>query len=210
MFTKSFAIVSTLAITGSALAGPVVINFDELPANTPISGDHYLATKGVSMRQVTSTPDATIGAFLTLATVSTNVLIFTGNGAVSPSNYAYAEGTNDMFFSFTTAVSSLSLDIDTYQPEAGDVVRLAALVYNDTGPNAGSYEVIAVTSTMDNPITTITLTVAPGQSFVNALFQSTTEQEGFDNLTFTLIPLPSGAALAGVGLLALAGRRRNA
>jgi len=207
MFTKSFAILSTIAIASSALAGPVVINFDDLPAaNATIPGNFYQA-QGVIMSQVTSTPDATIGAFLTLATQSNDFLIYTGNGAVSNPNYAYASGTNDMFFSFTTPINSLSLDIDTYQPEGGDVVRLAALVFNSSD---NTYEVIAVTSTIDNPVTTVTLTVAPGQSFVHALFQSTTEQEGFDNLTFNVIPLPSGAALAGIGLLAISGRRRKA
>lgn len=211
MNAKVFAVSTIVGLSGAALAGPVVINFDDLPAVSASVAGNYYAAQGVTMSQVTSSPDATLGAFLSLVSVSPNFLIWSGTGNVSNPNYAYAAGQNDMFFSFSTAITSLSVDLDVY-PESPNVVRLAALVYNTTGPNAGLYEVIASVAAQDDPSTTVTLTVAPGQSFVHAIFQSTDEQEGFDNLTFSVVPLPSGAALAGFGLLGLglASRRRKA
>jgi hypothetical protein len=201
---------AVLSVSGSAL-GATVINFDELPGGNgaAFSGSTY-AAQGVTMTQVNSAPDALLNAMLSISTVSNNFLIY-HQGAVSPDVYAFAEGTRDMLFSFSAPVSTVSLDLDTYSPEGGDIVRLAALVY-DSGLN--QYLVIASEQALDNPgnlgqPANITLTVAPGQSFVHALFQSTSEQEGFDNLSFVVVPLPTGVGLAGIGLFGVAMARRR-
>jgi hypothetical protein len=201
---------AVLAFAGSASATTVVINFDELAVNSTYAGNTY-AGLGVTMTQVDSSPDALLNALLTINTVSTNFLTYGPNGATSGDVYAYASGGNDMLFSFSSQVSLVSLVLDDYTPETGDIVRLAALVYNSI---TNEYLVIDSTQDLDHPgnsgaPASITLTVAPGQYFVHALFQSTTEQEGFDNLTFHVIPLPTASLMGIAGLSGLALRRRR-
>jgi hypothetical protein len=217
---KSFILAGALLIAaGAASAAPITINFDYSTDHVGGDGDGlvlgsnpgaFYAGMGVLFDQVNGGATATGGQNLgTLSPGSGDFLMYRGNGAVSEANYIYAGGTNDLLMTFTQAVTSISVDIDIYQPESADDVRLAALVRNGDG----TYSVLAVSATVaDNPVSTITLTVAPGQSFLYAIFQSTTEQEGFDNLTFQVIPLPSAALMGTAGLAGLGffSRRRRA
>lgn len=213
-----------LALAGSATAGTVLLDFNDLVAGNSYSGDRYLAS-GVSFRQVSATPDFPTrnpGDVLGIAqlTFGSGDIVAYNNGVVhngpnSPPStpYVYAPGTRDMLMSFTTAVTSASVDLDTYIPEGGDTVRLIALRLV-----AGQFVVVQSVEAIDDPGNpgrpfSITLNVNPGSSFQYLLFQSTTEQEGFDNLTYTVVPVPSTVLMGGAGLAGVAGifgaRRRK-
>ncbi len=83
------------------------------------------------------------------------------------------------------------------------MIRLIAVA--PTG-NPNEFQVIAVAEASDNATTSpgnlLSLTGLPPFSF--AIFQTTTEQEGFDNLNFTTVPEPGSYALLAIGLVALA------
>jgi hypothetical protein len=126
---------------------------------------------------------------------------------VSPPNFAVATdgGFGDVFMSFASPITSLSLLTDDTGGEAADVVRLLAL----KSLGGGNYEVIAVAVGSDDattsPANLLEVNVPAGFSF--AVFQTTTEQEGFDDLTFTALPEPGIMALVSVGLATFLARR---
>ena len=70
---------------------------------------------------------------------------------------------------------------------------------------------LAVTEAVDNATTSPGnfLSLAGLSPFSFAIFQTTTEQEGFDNLTFTTVPEPGSYALLALGLVALGMMRRR-
>jgi PEP-CTERM motif len=79
--------------------------------------------------------------------------------------------------------------------------------------NPNEFQVIAVVEASDNATTSpgnlLSLAGLPPFSF--AIFQTTTEQEGFDNLNFTSVPVPEPGtyALLALGLVALGMVRRR-
>ena len=83
------------------------------------------------------------------------------------------------------------------------MIRLIAVA--PTG-NPNEFQVIAVVEASDNAATSpgnlLSLAGLPPFSFV--IFQTTTEQEGFDNLNFTFasVPEPGSYALLALGLVA--------
>jgi hypothetical protein len=198
---------------GSANAAPVVIHFDELAAvNQALPGDHYLA-QGVRFWTLNSIPDAVanVGDTFTASVASTEIVVLSNPNAVSPPNFGVARfgGTGDVLMFFPTPITSLSLVTDDATGEVADVVRLFAL--GDIGlPN---FQVLAAASGLDDAISSPAnlLSVSLGGTpFQWALFQTTTEQEGFDDVTFTPVPEPTSMVLLGSGLLALGARARKA
>ena len=96
--------------------------------------------------------------------------------------------------SFSTPITAISVNSDSAPAEIADVIRLIAVA--PTG-NPNEFQVIAVAKASDNATTSpgnlLSLTGLPPFSF--AIFQTTTEQEGFDNLNFTTVPEPGSYAL---------------
>lgn len=110
---------------------------------------------------------------------------------------------------FSTPVTSVQLTTDDAGGEDADIVRLLALA--QTG-NPNEFVVLAVAQGLDDattsPANQLGVSLATPLSF--ALFQVTTEAEGFDNLTFNQVPEPTGLALVALALLAVGvGRRRR-
>lgn len=84
-----------------------------------------------------------------------------------------------------------------------------SLGLKDLGNNL--FEIVAVASALDNevvsPNNVLALNYAAG--FDAIVFETTTEQEGFDNLTFQAVPKPGKYLLSGAALIAIAGIRRK-
>ena len=188
-------------------ASAVSIDFDSLAAGVQ-NGD-VLAASGVTFATGTI-PNVIVGPF-TFSNFDPRFSIFSSS-AVSQPNIAVALGgnLNDVLMSFSTPITGISLNSDSAPSELADVIRLIAVA--PTG-NPNEFQVIAVAEAFDNATTSpgnfLSLGGLPPFSF--AILQTTTEQEGFDNLnfTFTRVSEPASYALLALGLLALAVMRRR-
>jgi hypothetical protein len=195
-----------LALVGAAQpASAGFIDFDNLaPGN---QNGNVLAASGVTFA-TGNIPNA-IAAPFTFSNFDPNFSIF-ASSAVSQPNIAVAlgGGLNDVLMSFSTPITAISVNSDSAAAEVGDVIRLIAVA--PTG-NPNEFQVIAVAEAVDNATTSpgnfLSLAGLPPFSF--AIFQTTTEQEGFDNLTFTTVPEPGSYALLALGLVALGMMRRR-
>jgi hypothetical protein len=114
-------------------------------------------------------------------------------------------GGNDLLIRFTAPVTSVMVTTDDFGGEDPDIVRLLAL--SETG-NPFEYMILDIGEGLDDAITSRANLLSVdngGAGFSFALFQTTTEQEGFDDLTFSfapsVVPEPGGVALF-IGLMA--------
>jgi hypothetical protein len=186
-------------------ASAVLIDFDNLAAGNQ-NGD-VLAASGVTF--ATGNIPNVIAAPFTFSNFDPRFSIFSSS-AVSQPNIAVAlgGGLNDVLMSFSTPITSISVNSDSAPAEIADVIRLIAVA--PTG-NPNEFQVIAVVEAFDNATTSpgnvLSLTGLPPFSF--AIFQTTTEQEGFDNLNFTRVSEPGSYALLALGLVALGMMRRR-
>ncbi len=176
-------IVAALSVLcGSASA--VTVNFDALAAGS-YSGN-ALAALGVTFTTGTIPDTVNVGDVITLASPVSGFEVFNQpTNAVSPPNFATAlgVGTNDLLMSFSSPVTSVRVRTDHFSPESADLVRLLALA--PTG-NPNEFQVLAIAQGFDNATSAPgdTLAVSMATPFSFALFQTTTEPEGFDDLTF--------------------------
>ena len=186
-------------------ASAVLIDFDNLAAGN--QNGNVLAASGVTFA-TGNIPNA-IAAPFTFSNFDPNFSIF-ASSAVSQPNIAVAlgGGSNDVLMSFSTPITAISVNSDSAPAEIADVIRLIAVA--PTG-NPNEFQVIAVAEAFDNATTSpgnlLSLAGLPPFSF--AIFQTTTEQEGFDNLNFTTVPQPGTYALLALGLIALGMMRRR-
>jgi hypothetical protein len=184
-----------LALGASRPAAAEAVSFDNVaaaPGGTIFPGNTWLATQGVNFRSVNSTNALFVGQIITVSTGAPRLMVLGNPNAVSRPNFAAASGVfaangpNDVIMRFTQPVDSVRLVTDRTPGEAPDLVRLVALVPH--GPN--QFVITAIDTGVDNATTAPAnvLAVTPPNPVSFALFQVTTEAEGFDNLRYTHPP----------------------
>jgi hypothetical protein len=201
-----------LATAGPASATLITVDFDSLPPVTDnLFAGNAVASSGVLFSTLNSIPDVVaVGDVLTTSTFSNTFWLISNANAVSNPNFAAATngGAFEVLMSFGGVVTSISLQTDdASEGMTGDVVRLLGL----TQVGIDQYLVTAIAEGPDNATSApANLLSLPSVSITHAIFQTTTEQEGFDNLTFDLtVPEPATLGLLALGLLGIARTRRR-
>jgi MYXO-CTERM domain-containing protein len=224
------------AAFGGAPARAVVIDF-ETPAiatpNAELAGTSFLAS-GVRFRTVRLSGTVTIGGTITLTTQNEDLRIYRDASAISGVQLAgpsLGGSSNDLLMRFDAPLAALSLTTDDLV-ETANPIRLIALAET---PTVDRYRVVDFVEGMDDAISAPAnlLALTPTESFTLALFEVRSQQEAFDDLTYTYaavqpppivvppptptpsgpaaptIPEPSSLALAAGALGAVAAARRR-
>jgi len=201
----------------SGLASPAhatTITFDDRPVTNLIPAiypSNQYAGQGVTIQTIILTQSInTVGQIFSLTLSSDNFGVLSNDNSVSPPNFAvatnvFATASSAVLFSFSTPVSSVSLQTDDAPNEIPDVVRLMLL----ESLGGGNFRVTAVVTGLDNAISApqnILALTSGAASF--AVFATATEAEGFDNLTFQPVPEPGTMLLVGAGVASALARRR--
>lgn len=193
-----------------------IIGFDNVTADDPgilFPGDTFVAD-GVTFTSGVIPDLVAVNDVITLSSPDDQLVVIENSNNISPPNFAAASsvfGTeDDILMTFSTPITSLQLTTDAASPDGGgaDVVRLLAL--SPTG-NPLEFLVLELAEGLDDatsaPANILSVTNG-GTPFSHAIFQATTEAEGFDNLTFTAVPEPSTLTILAIGLLATLSFRR--
>jgi hypothetical protein len=206
------ALMLLLAVTSPVSATLVTIDFDSLPA---VSDNNHpgnaFASSGVLFSTLNSiTNTVAVGDVITTSPLADTFWLISNANAVSNPNFAAATngGAFDVLMTFDGIVTAISLQTDDTGGEAADVVRLLGL----TQVGVNQFQIAAIVAGLDDA------TISPGNllslsslSITHAIFQTTPELEGFDNLIFDLTPVPEPATigLLGLGILGIRSVRRR-
>lgn len=168
-----------------------LINFDNLPpssASQTLYPGSFFKSRGVTFTSGSIPNKISVGSKFTFQNIDQQIRIYTSNFSTSKPNFIAASEVNgranDVLMRFSNPIKSLQLKTDAATSERADVVRLLALK-----PTRKPFEfrVVAITQSLDNttqsPENQMTLD-RQQRSFSYALFQTTTEAEGFDDLKF--------------------------
>jgi hypothetical protein len=196
------------ARNNAAQAANMVLNFDSVAATgggTLYPGNIFAASS-VTFTSGAIPNSVNVSDVITLSNLDNQLLLIGNTNSISPPNFAAASmvfggAANDLLIAFATPVTSIQLTTDDASPDGGgaDIVRLLALV--STG-NPNEYQVLALAQGLDNATTSPANLLSVdlgGTPFSYAIFQATSEAEGFDDLTFNTVPEPFALTL---GLIA--------
>ena len=198
-------IICVISFICGAWAGPgradvVLVNFDNVSAvetGTLYPGTTF-SNQGVSFASCISPSTLPSSSNLTLSGARDEIKVNGNANCISSLNFITATttvGTNDILMSF--AVPIFSIQVTTDDPvESGDLVRLLAL---EPTENPWEFTVIGIAEGFDDATTSPANLLAidlGNKSFSFALFQVTTESEGFDDLIFETVPEASGTWLS--------------
>ncbi len=207
---NAFAVVVPFAmLPPSTYCADIVIDFDDQPIAMEVAttdGDVY-SSRGIFFASGDIPDSVSLGDVITLTNRTNQFSIISNTRARSVPNFAGAEGLGlrDTLMTFSELTISVSLDLDANFDEPPDIVRLLGL--QATGvPN--TFRILALTEVLDNSSSRVTVN-ATSSPFDAAIFQVTTEQEGFDNLTVTSVPEPTNSLLITTGIAIFAVRRRR-
>ena len=178
-------------------ADPIVLHFDELKVDNIIGNrlgifpaDKY-HTKGVSLTTVTCSGRAVVGNIIQVRQIYAGFEVVGGadQPAISPPNFVIPFGGGParcVLMKFSDPVVRVRLTTDCCLNEVRDVVRL----YGLKRASARRFSILEVSEGFDDALTEPDnrLEVRSKTPFQYALFQCTTEQEGFDDLEFEPAP----------------------
>src|SRR4051812_5577223 len=148
-FSPNFLVVAIAMLACVCPVDAATVNFDNLPAGHQ-SGSVYDA-EGVKFSTCQSPDAISLNSIIKLTNCKDGFQILANADAVSPPNFAVADGlgTMDVLMTFTVPVSLVALYSDINKSESPDTIRLIAL--QPTG-NPDEYKVINYFQALDNKI----------------------------------------------------------
>lgn len=190
--TRAATLASASVLFGTLGAAPsaaVTIDFEEPAIATPnaeLSGNSF-EDLGVRFRTVRLSGTVAVGGTITLATQNEDIRIYRDASAISGEQLAgpsLGGNSNDLLMVFEAPLASIAVTSDDLV-ETASAIRLIALAPTAT---ADRYRVIDFVDAQDDAVSAPAnlLALSPSESFTLALFEVRTQQEAFDNLTFTL------------------------
>lgn len=198
----AIALATGAILFGTVGAGParaVAIDFESPAISTPnaeLPGTTFLAA-GVRFRTVRLSGTVVIGGVVTLTTQNEDFRIYRDASAISGEQLAGPSlgGTaNDLLMRFTAPLATIALTSDD-MIETANPIRLIALAETET---VDRYRVIDFVEALDDATSAPAnlLALAPSESFTLALFEVRTQQEAFDDLSFTFAAVAPPAPVA--------------
>lgn len=185
----------------AAVSNAAFLDFDSLSSGANASN----AVPGVTITTGTITDSVSVGLNFSWIENFDGFHVYTDAGtAWSGANVAYAEGTQDILMSFDQAAFGLSLLSDRYPNDGNDVIRLIGL----TSMGGGIFQIEEIFETTDGFTDGVGNTLSLAGTYSHVIFQSTTEQEGFDSVSYQAVPEPGTLAALGLGIAALRRRRK--
>jgi len=178
---------------GAERAAAVTIDF-EAPAiatpNAELPGDSF-AAQGVRFRTVRLSGTVVIGGTITLTDQNSDLRLYRDASAISGDQLigpSLGGSSNDLLMSFSQPQTAVSLTSDD-MVETPNPIRLIALAATTTPDR---YRVIDFVDAQDDAVGAPAnlLALAPSESFTLALFEVRSQQEGFDDLSFTFVAVP--------------------
>ena len=200
--------------------GTTVINFDDVSVpggdgNQSVFPGNLYASSGVLFSTGNLDTDTiAVGGTVNFAKLNDDMQIANSSlSAVSQPNMVLPSPSNnfpdpnlvfyDLLLTFTTPVTSVNVTSDRFGFESPDVIRLLAMHATAT---PGQFDVLAFDQKFDDalapPANLLSVSLG-GNSFSHALIEVISENEGFDNVTFTSIPEPSTMLILLVGILTM-------
>jgi hypothetical protein len=134
-----------------------------------------------------------VGQTITLANADAHLMVLGNSDSVSAPNFAAASGVfsggpDDLLMTFSSPVTSVQLVTDQSPGESANLVRLLALAPTTTPMK---FVVVAMAVGLDSattsPANVLSLNLT-GSPVTHVLFQTLTEAEGIDNVTFEYQP----------------------
>jgi len=145
-----------------------------------------------------------VGDTLDSASATSGFYTYTDAGtAWSGSNVAYNPGTGDLLVDFKTAVTGFSVLSDRYPGDGNDSLFVLGL----TKDGNGNFHVAELQSGSDGAVSGADNLYSLTGTYQYVALVSTTEQEGWDNLSYQPVPEPATMAVLGFGIVGLMRRR---
>jgi hypothetical protein len=196
------SLVTAVCVALCRPADAAFVDFDNLDEG--VQASDVLASSGVVLTTVSITDTVAVGDTIAVQNPDARFEVLDDPEiAVSPPNFAvpYGQGLNDVIMFFGSPVRNVSLRTDHYDNDGPDVVRLLALAPTNIG---NQFKVLAIAEGLDDaleaPADTLSLNLDTPFQF--AVFQITTELEGFDNLAFGSVGAAPATSNWGLALLA--------
>jgi hypothetical protein len=188
----------------AAISSAATLNFDDLGTGAQSGSYHGIEISYYNASVGGNGYSFSAGDTLDTASATSGFYTYTDSGtAWSGSNVAYNPGTGDLLVDFKSAVTGFSVLSDRYPNDGNDALFVLGL----TRDGNGNFHVAEAKSGSDGAVNGADNLYSLTGTYQYVALVSTTEQEGWDDLTYQPVPEPTTMAVLGFGIVGLMRRR---